>query len=388
MTAYWKQLAKFPVRLPRGPQDELTTLFEELRLNVMAPPMRAQPRNQRISAPTWALINKRAALRQQGKLLQQATHLIGRQINAGLKGDCAKRAAAAVEKIEGHLAAGEPKEAWRSLRGWYQAVTNRASKASKMSHATQTAKHVALYGRVASKGDPIPIHVDKADILDDIPSDGELRAVVRELRNRHAAGATGLQTEHIKVCLTDVVREEEEQSNIGLGHKWWVFLKLMQAIWEHGSIPEQMRWEIIVLLPKGGGDYRRMGLLEPFWKVVEKIMVAQLASIKFHDCLHGGLPGRGMGTATIEAKLAQSLAWRGQCPLYRIYVDLKKAYNALDREQTLNILAAYGVGPKMLRLQKHFWDTAKLVCPTGGNYGEPFCREGRYSGGPTLLFHV
>ncbi len=79
---------------------------------------------------------------------------------------------------------------------------------------------------------------------------------------------------HIKVWLTDVVRKEEEQSNIRLGHKWLVFVKLMQAIWEHGSVPEQMRWEIIVLLPKGGSDYCGIGLLEPFWKVVEKIMVA------------------------------------------------------------------------------------------------------------------
>jgi hypothetical protein len=274
MTAYRKRLAKFPIRLPWGPQDKLTTLFEKLRLDVMAPPMRAQPHNQWISLPTWALINKRAALQQQGKLLQQATRLIGRRIAAGLKGDHAKHAAAAAEKIEGHLAAGEPKEAWRSLRGWYQAVTDCAPKASKMSLAAQTAKHVALYGRVASKGDHIPIHVDKADIPDDIPSDRELRDVVRELQNGRAAGGTGLQAEHIKVWLMDVVREEEEQSNIGLGHKWWVFVKLMQAIWEHGSVPDQIRWEIIVLLPKGGSDCRGIGLLEPFWKVVEKIMVA------------------------------------------------------------------------------------------------------------------
>jgi hypothetical protein len=189
------------------------------------------------------------------------------------------------------LAAGEPKEAWRSLKGWYKAATDRAPKASKMSLAAQTAERVTLYGRVASKGDPIPIHVNKADILDDIPSDGELRAIVRELQNGRAAGATGLQAEYIKVWLLDAVHEEEEQSNIGLGHKWRVFVKMMQAIWEHGSIPEQMRWEIIVLLPKGGGDYRGIGLLEPFWKVVEKMMVARLASIEFHEGLHGGLPG-------------------------------------------------------------------------------------------------
>jgi hypothetical protein len=35
-----------------------------------------------------------------------------------------------------------------------------------MSLAAQTAERVALYGSVASKGDPIPIHVDKATIPD------------------------------------------------------------------------------------------------------------------------------------------------------------------------------------------------------------------------------
>ncbi len=101
-------------------------------------------------------------------------------------------------------------------------------------------------------------------------------------------------------------------------------------------------------------------------------MVARLVLIKFHDGLHGRLSGRGMGMARIKAKLAESLAWRMQCPLYQIYLDLKKAYGALDREQRLTCLRDYKVGPKMLCLQKHFWDTAKLVCRAGGNYREPF----------------
>jgi hypothetical protein len=85
---------------------------------------------------------------------------------------------------------------------------------------------------------------------------------------------------------------------IGLGHKWWVFVKLMQAVWEHGNLLKQMRWEI-----KGMCDYPGIGLLEPFWKVAEKIILAQLAPIKFHDGLHGGFPGRGTWTATIETFL-------------------------------------------------------------------------------------
>ncbi len=120
-------------------------------------------------------------------------------------------------------------------------------------------------------------------------------------------------------------------------------------------------------------------------------MVAGFSSFKFHDSLHGGLAKRGTGTATIEVKLHQSLAWRDQCLLYQIYLDLKKAYNTLDRERTLNILAAYGVGPKILALQKYFWDTAKLVCRAGGNYGEGFSAErGVTQGGPlsSLMFNV
>jgi hypothetical protein len=119
----------------------------------------------------------------------------------------------AAEKIERHLMAKEPREAWQSLKGWYKAATDCAPKASKMSSAAQTVKCITLYGRVASKGDPIPIHVDKANILDNILSDGELRECVRALWNGCAKGATGVQVEHTKVWLAIAVRKEEEDSD-------------------------------------------------------------------------------------------------------------------------------------------------------------------------------
>jgi phage-related holin len=44
----------------------------------------------------------------------------------------------------------------------------------------------------------------------------------------------------------------------------------------------------VVLLPKGGGDYRGIGLLEIVWKVIESIINRRIASkIQFHDSLHG-----------------------------------------------------------------------------------------------------
>ena len=112
-------------------------------------------------------------------------------------------------------------------------------------------------------------------------------------------------------------------------------------------------------------------------------MDTRLSSIKFHDCLHGFLSGRGTGTATTEVKLTQQLAYLEQAPLYGIFIDLKKAYDAMDRERCMEIMRGYGVGPNILRLIQFFWDNAELVCRASGVFGRPFkARRGVPQGGP------
>jgi hypothetical protein len=48
------------------------------------------------------------------------------------------------------------------------------------------------------------------------------------------------------------------------GTNWHLFLKLAQAVWNHGDTPPpQLLWVIVVLILKGGGNYQGIGLLEP-----------------------------------------------------------------------------------------------------------------------------
>ena len=178
--------------------------------------------------------------------------------------------------------------------------------------------------------------------------------------------------------------EDPEKRADGAGDKWRLFVKLIRLIWRTGEIPQQMLWTIIVLIPKGSsGDYRGIGLLEPFWKVVEGIMDVRLGVIEFHPFLHGFVKGRGCGTAGIEAKLAQQLAYLRQTPLYGIFIDLRKAYDAMDRDRCLEIMEGYGVGPNMLGLIRTFWDEQQLVCRAARRYGEPFeASRGVTQGGP------
>ena len=104
-------------------------------------------------------------------------------------------------------------------------------------------------------------------------------------------------------------------------------------------------------------------------------MNERLKSIEFHDCLHGFLAGRGTGTATIEVKLTQQLAYIKQVPLYGIFINLRKAYDSMDRGRVLEILKGYGVGPNLLRVLRYFWDQTVLVCRAEGVVGDPFRAE-------------
>jgi hypothetical protein len=145
----------------------------------------------------------------------------------------------------------------------------------------QMAKHVELYVRAPPMGAALPYNFLHFKISNDMPTDSEMGMVVTGLKNGQAAGATGMRAEHIKGWLDKIQRKEKaaretpgrEGVDPGAGRKWRIFVELIQTIWEGGEIPVQMSWMVIVLLPKGGGNFRGIDLLNPFCKMVEKIMV-------------------------------------------------------------------------------------------------------------------
>ena len=96
------------------------------------------------------------------------------------------------------------------------------------------------------------------------------------------------------------------------------------------------------------------------------------ASITFHDFLHGFQAGRGTGTATLNVKLLQHLVALREEFLYVIFLDLHKAYNALDRSRCLYILEGYGMGPRARRLLQTYWRRLTMVARVGGYYGTAF----------------
>ena len=109
------------------------------------------------------------------------------------------------------------------------------------------------------------------------------------------------------------------------------------------------------------------------WKVVEAILHIRLAtSITYHNFPHGFRAGSGTGTATLEAKLLQQLVAMMEEVLYVIFLDLHKAYDALDRSRRLEILEGYWVGPRARQLLRTYWGKLTMVARSGGYYGTAF----------------
>ena len=121
------------------------------------------------------------------------------------------------------------------------------------------------------------------------------------------------------------------------------------------------------------------------------MMDHRLEVIALHNSLQDCRNEQGTGTARIEAKLAQQLAHIEQVPFYGVFIDLKKAFDAVDWERCLSILEGHGVGPNMRQLIRHFWDEATNVCRALGNYSTPFkAGQGVTQGGPlsAKLFNI
>ncbi len=106
--------------------------------------------------------------------------------------------------------------------------------------------------------------------------------------------------------------------------------------------------------------------------MIEQFIDHRLDVFDLHDSLHGCRNKCETGTAIIEAKLVQQLSYLELKPFYGIFLNLRKAFDAMDRQRCIMILEGYGAGPQLVRLVCSFWRDVIMVCWASGNYGMAF----------------
>ena len=95
-----------------------------------------------------------------------------------------------------------------------------------------------------------------------------------------------------------------------------------------------------------------------------------------HDALHRLRGGQGTGTATLEAKLFQHLGGLAHELLFQMFLDIRKAYDPLDREKYIEVMRGYGVGPNITQLLNSYWERQRIAPKTGKFLRKEF-RTGR-----------
>ena len=133
-------------------------------------------------------------------------------------------------------------------------------------------------------------------------------------------------------------------------------MRLVQRTFEDGTSPAELAWMKMSLILKGKGEYRIIGIFEVAWKVCTAVVNCWLKrDVVLQDALHGFRGVQGTGTATLEAKLAQQLVGPEHYPLLKVFLDIRKEYDSLDRDQCIEVMIGYGMGPNLTCLLKSNW---------------------------------
>ena len=129
----------------------------------------------------------------------------------------------------------------------------------------------------------------------------------------------------------------------------------------------------MVLIPKRKGAYRGIDIVDLAWTVcIVGVNCRLQCGVVLRDSLHGFREGRGTGTDTLEAKLAQQLSGIAHKPLLQVFIDIQKVYNSLDRGRYLEVLRGYGMGLNLDRLLKSYWERQRIVPNMGKFLGKEF----------------
>ena len=197
------------------------------------------------------------------------------------------------------------------------------------------------------------------------PTADEISAAIRKLKTNRAHGICGIIAELLKSGGAPIIS--------------WL-LPLFMLIWKHCVIPTD--WNLAIILPlwKGKGPksdcikYRGISLLSVPAKVFAHICLARIKRTIFarqRPQQSGFTPGRSTLDRIIALRLLAERRHEYRQPLYAAYIDLRAAFDSLDRNSPWNILKTIGIPSKLVDI-KTLYSSAHSVVRVNGTISEAF----------------
>ena len=361
----------FKQKTPDGnttPDDLLSTLHKSLEEEK---PKEKFNRSW-ISKQTFELLKKKAKALRGGNT--EEVEMLGKNLRRSLRKDRRERINKVSDLIETQLEKGDIIGAFEHIRHWYRKFTGKPLKPSRYKlEETKKVFEDLFKSEELSDVNPYNFEYGGKEVKDDIPDEGEIIHALYQMRNRKAPGLTKISIDQIKRWY-ELAHPEEGEINENALTNWKLVVEIIQRCFREGEIPTAFSYGILVIIPKDdNGGVRGIGLLESIHKLCSQIINLRLAqTIEFCDEVHGFRRKRGTFTAIGESKIRTQMAACESKTIYKIFLDLRKAYDSIDRKRVLRLMEKYKIGPNIRRYVAKVWENQEFVLRQAGFYSDPF----------------
>ena len=181
-------------------------------------------------------------------------------------------------------------------------------------------------------------------VLDDVPTLEELQLAIAFLADSKAPGVDGIPSEVWKHGGFTLINN---------------LLKLIQQVWEEGSVPQEWKdANIITIFKKGDrtqcGNYRGISLLSIAGKAFARILLNRLATHITPSIVPETQCGFRRNRSTVDMifclRQLQEKCIEQNKSLYVVFVDFTKAFDTVGRAGLWQILRRYGCPDKFTRM--------------------------------------
>ena len=198
------------------------------------------------------------------------------------------------------------------------------------------------------------------------PSVPELEAIIKKLPSGRAPGADGITGELMKAALGPISSRLH---------------RLCRRIWEEERVPAEWKEGVIVSFYKRKGDirnpanYRPITLLSTPSKVITSAILRRIQPLllaKRRPQQAGFTPGRSTADCILSLRLLAQHRREFRQPLYTAYVDLRAAFDSLDRHTLWLLLQGIGVPSKLLNIIRDLYTDTTCRVRADRSISDPF----------------
>ena len=351
--------------------ERMWSSFKTSVLEAASEVIGTRPRAKRsfISADTLTLIERARRARLDGE--SGLARSLRRAVVRSLREDKEAFFRSICESVENHLWSSDSQPAYKGVRRLCspqsapQPRTIKSDAGDILSDSSQVLTRWAGYFEQLYKAEPpvrqlatldSPVLEANPPINCDPPSLGETQAVVARMKGGKAAGVCGIQAELLKAGGQPILLPLHA---------------VISAAWRTGDIPTDWKRGLVVPIWKGKGDrqdcnsYRGVTLLSVPGKVFARLLLDRIRS---HLLLHqrpeqsGFTPKKSTVDRILALRVLIERKREVNQGLLAAYIDLRKAFDSVNRDALWRLLSQRGIPPKLISLLSALYsDTASAV---------------------------